>query len=43
VGPPVDLSEFEGVEPTRAVLVEATAKIMAAITELLVEIRATHP
>jgi 1-acyl-sn-glycerol-3-phosphate acyltransferase len=43
VGPPVDLSEFAGAEPTRDVLVKATAKIMAAITDLLAEIRATHP
>ena len=43
VGPPVDLSEFEGLEPTRTVLVAATAKIMAAITALLVEIRSTDP
>jgi 1-acyl-sn-glycerol-3-phosphate acyltransferase len=42
LGPPVDLSEFAGVEPTREVLVAATERIMAAITALLVEIR-TEP
>ncbi|HEX5403838.1 MAG TPA: lysophospholipid acyltransferase family protein [Pseudonocardiaceae bacterium] len=42
VGEPVDLSDFAGLEPTRAVLTEATARIMAAITALLVEIRATE-
>jgi 1-acyl-sn-glycerol-3-phosphate acyltransferase len=42
VGEPVDLSDFAGLEPTRQVLTEATARIMAAITELLVEIRATE-
>jgi 1-acyl-sn-glycerol-3-phosphate acyltransferase len=40
VGEPVDLSDFAGAEPTRQVLTEATARIMAAITALLVEIRA---
>lgn len=39
VGEPVDLSDFADVEPTREVLVAATARIMAAITELLREIR----
>jgi 1-acyl-sn-glycerol-3-phosphate acyltransferase len=42
VGEPVDLTEFAGAEPTRAVLTEVTARIMAAITDLLVEIRATE-
>jgi 1-acyl-sn-glycerol-3-phosphate acyltransferase len=43
VGGPVDLSDFAGVEPNRTVLVEATARIMAAITDLLTEIRDTYP
>ncbi|MFI9592250.1 lysophospholipid acyltransferase family protein [Nonomuraea sp. NPDC052265] len=39
VGPPVDLSKYEG-QPLRAsVLREATADIMAAITEQLTELR----
>ena len=38
-GPPVDLSDLVGRELTRAVLEEATARIMAAITELLESIR----
>ncbi|MFI8938768.1 lysophospholipid acyltransferase family protein [Streptomyces syringium] len=38
-GPPVDLSAYYGKEPTAEVLREATEKIMAAITELLAEIR----
>jgi 1-acyl-sn-glycerol-3-phosphate acyltransferase len=42
VGEPVDLSDFAGKEPTREVLTAATAKIMAAITDLLREIRATE-
>jgi 1-acyl-sn-glycerol-3-phosphate acyltransferase len=39
-GPPVDLSRFEGREITAKLLREATETIMAAITELLSEIRA---
>ncbi|MCX4597852.1 1-acyl-sn-glycerol-3-phosphate acyltransferase [Streptomyces sp. NBC_01549] len=39
VGPPVDLSRFEGREPTPEVWREATEEIMAAITSLLSEIR----
>ncbi|MEV0126472.1 lysophospholipid acyltransferase family protein [Streptomyces sp. NPDC050703] len=38
-GKPVDLSRFYGKEPTPDVLREATEAIMAAITELLEEIR----
>ncbi|MDH2391397.1 lysophospholipid acyltransferase family protein [Streptomyces sp. HNM0663] len=38
-GPPVDLSRFDGVEPTPEVLREATEAIMAAITSLLEEVR----
>ncbi|MEU8958222.1 lysophospholipid acyltransferase family protein [Streptomyces sp. NPDC048518] len=38
-GPPVDLSRFYGKEPTNEVLREVTEAIMAAITELLEEIR----
>ncbi|GAA0497455.1 lysophospholipid acyltransferase family protein [Streptomyces sp. NPDC046215] len=38
-GPPVDLSEFYGKEPTADVLRAATDVIMAAITELLAELR----
>ncbi|MDX3854992.1 lysophospholipid acyltransferase family protein [Streptomyces sp. AK02-01A] len=38
-GPPVDLSRFEGEEPTPELLREATEVIMAAITELLSEVR----
>lgn len=42
-GPPVDLSEFAGLEPTSAVLSAATARVMAAITDLLIEIRGERP
>ncbi|MFE5794807.1 lysophospholipid acyltransferase family protein [Streptomyces sp. NPDC056503] len=38
-GPPVDLSRFDGLEPTPEVLREATETIMAAITALLEEVR----
>ncbi|MFF9146572.1 lysophospholipid acyltransferase family protein [Streptomyces sp. NPDC014861] len=38
-GPPVDLSRFDGLEPTPEVLREATETIMSAITALLEEIR----
>ncbi|MFF9431437.1 lysophospholipid acyltransferase family protein [Streptomyces sp. NPDC014746] len=38
-GPPVDLSRFDGLEPTPEVLREATGVIMAAITALLEEVR----
>jgi 1-acyl-sn-glycerol-3-phosphate acyltransferase len=38
-GPPVDLERFYGKEPTPDVLREATEVIMAAITELLAEVR----
>ena len=37
-GPPVDLSRFDGLEPTPDVLREATETIMAAITALLEEV-----
>ncbi|WP_328808149.1 lysophospholipid acyltransferase family protein [Nonomuraea antri] len=39
VGPPVDLSKYAGKPPHAAVLREATADIMAAITEQLAELR----
>jgi 1-acyl-sn-glycerol-3-phosphate acyltransferase len=38
-GPPVDLSRFYGREPTPELLREATEVIMAAITEILEEVR----
>ncbi len=38
-GPPVDLSDFHGAELTAAVLRQASERIMAAVTELLEEIR----
>ncbi|MER5972017.1 lysophospholipid acyltransferase family protein [Streptomyces sp. NPDC002055] len=38
-GPPVDLSAYYGMEPTADVLRAATDTIMAAITELLAEVR----
>ncbi|MEU4656345.1 lysophospholipid acyltransferase family protein [Streptomyces sp. NPDC023723] len=38
-GPPVDLSDLYGAELTVPVLREASARIMAAITDLLVEVR----
>ncbi|MGP3926201.1 lysophospholipid acyltransferase family protein [Streptomyces sp. 8N616] len=38
-GPPVDLSAYYGLEPTAEVLRAATDKIMAAITELLADLR----
>lgn len=38
-GPPVDLSRFEGQDPSPEVLRQATEVIMAAITELLGELR----
>ncbi|MEV5511237.1 lysophospholipid acyltransferase family protein [Streptomyces orinoci] len=38
-GPPVDLSAYYDKEPTAEVLREATERIMAAITELLAELR----
>jgi 1-acyl-sn-glycerol-3-phosphate acyltransferase len=39
-GPEVDLSDLYGLELTKEVLDKATARIMAAITDLLAEIRA---
>ncbi|MFF3764901.1 lysophospholipid acyltransferase family protein [Streptomyces sp. NPDC001922] len=38
-GPPVDLSAYYGMEPTAEVLRAATDTIMAAVTELLAEVR----
>jgi len=38
-GPPVDLSDLAGLPLSKAVLEEATARIMAAVTELLASIR----
>ncbi|KOG66415.1 lysophospholipid acyltransferase family protein [Streptomyces rimosus] len=38
-GEPVDLSEFYGKEPTADVLRAVTEKVMAAVTELLAELR----
>lgn len=43
VGEPVDLSDLADAEPTREVLLTATARIMAAITTLLAEIRGEQP
>ncbi|MFD8757135.1 lysophospholipid acyltransferase family protein, partial [Kitasatospora sp. NPDC059577] len=44
VGPPVDLSDLYDLEPTAAVLHEASARIMAAITAVLEDIRGErHP
>jgi 1-acyl-sn-glycerol-3-phosphate acyltransferase len=42
-GKPVDLSDFLDQEPTPAVLRAATARIMAAITELVAEVRGETP
>ncbi|MDT8912198.1 lysophospholipid acyltransferase family protein [Amycolatopsis sp. PS_44_ISF1] len=42
-GPPVDLSDLRDAKLTRVVLDEATARIMAAITELLAGIRGEQP
>ncbi|MBW4721268.1 1-acyl-sn-glycerol-3-phosphate acyltransferase [Saccharothrix sp. SC076] len=43
-GAPVDLSDLYGLEPTKPVLDEATARIMAAVTTLLVGVRELpHP
>ncbi|MEV0681410.1 lysophospholipid acyltransferase family protein [Actinosynnema sp. NPDC050436] len=43
-GAPVDLSDLYGLEPTKQVLDEATGRIMAAITTLLVGVRELpHP
>jgi 1-acyl-sn-glycerol-3-phosphate acyltransferase len=41
-GPPVDLSKFDGEDLTPDVLREATDVIMAAITELLAQVRGTQ-
>lgn len=42
-GPPVDLSKYQGKELTAQVLKEATEDIMAAITDVLAEIRGERP
>ncbi|MEO3749800.1 lysophospholipid acyltransferase family protein [Streptomyces sp. B6B3] len=42
-GPPVDLAEFQGAEPTADVLRQVTDRIMDAITRLLAEIRDEAP
>jgi 1-acyl-sn-glycerol-3-phosphate acyltransferase len=42
-GPPVDLDDLRGPDPSRAVLEEATARIMAAITALLAQTRGESP
>ena len=39
VGDPVDLSDLTGQEPTPAMINEATERIMAALTELVEEVR----
>ncbi|WP_019816230.1 lysophospholipid acyltransferase family protein [Saccharomonospora saliphila] len=42
-GPPVDLSDLAGERPSATQLREATERIMAAITELLAEVRGLRP
>lgn len=42
-GPPVDLSDLMGAELTRSVLDQATKRIMAAVTDLLAEVRGETP
>ncbi|GAB2788102.1 lysophospholipid acyltransferase family protein [Amycolatopsis magusensis] len=42
-GPPVELSDLVGAEPTAAVLREATDRIMTAVTTLLGEVRGQTP
>jgi 1-acyl-sn-glycerol-3-phosphate acyltransferase len=42
-GPPVDLDDLRGPDPSREVLDEATARIMAAITALLGVTRGESP
>ena len=42
-GPPVDLSDLQGTDPSREILEEATARIMAAITGLLARARRESP
>jgi len=42
-GPAVDLSKWVGVEPTAANLQAITQEVMAALTDLLVEIRGEQP
>ncbi len=42
-GPPVELSDLSGRALTREVLEEATARIMAAVTELLASVRGEVP
>jgi 1-acyl-sn-glycerol-3-phosphate acyltransferase len=42
-GEPIDLSPYEGVEPTKEVLREITDLLMTKVTELLAEIRGETP
>jgi 1-acyl-sn-glycerol-3-phosphate acyltransferase len=42
-GPPVDLADLQGPDPSREILEEATARIMAAITTLLARARRESP
>jgi 1-acyl-sn-glycerol-3-phosphate acyltransferase len=42
-GPPVDLSDFAGSEPTSQVLHEMTDRIMLAVRDLVAEIRGEQP
>jgi 1-acyl-sn-glycerol-3-phosphate acyltransferase len=42
-GAPIDLSRYEGVEPTKEVLREITDLLMTRVTELLAEIRGETP
>ncbi|MBV9821970.1 MAG: hypothetical protein JO144_06955, partial [Actinobacteria bacterium] len=42
-GPPVDLSDFAGSEPTARVLHEMTDRIMAAVRDQVAEIRQEQP
>jgi len=42
-GPPVDLSEFYGKEPTAEVLRAVTDRLMAAVADQLAEIRGERP
>ncbi|WP_116047423.1 lysophospholipid acyltransferase family protein [Amycolatopsis palatopharyngis] len=42
-GPPVDLSDLAGPRPTSSAVAEANARVMAAVTELLAEVRGESP
>lgn len=42
-GPPVDLTDLEGREPDREALEAATARLMAAVTGLLADVRGAQP